>query len=295
MAIACALCVLFPRREWLGFFVPSLMLALPQALWLASGSAMQANRFLAFHVGWDRGERDPLTFWLWNTGVFVPLLLAALLWRNRGRLVPPRLARFYVPFALCFVVPNLLRLSPWIWDNVKFLFLWWVASAPLVAALLARLLRSGPVPRVAGVLLFFVAVLAGALDVWRVALPVRSYVLLDPEALAVAERIAEVTPPRAIVLHAPNYASPVPLSGRRSVLGYEGHIWSQGLHAGRRAELIAVAYQGVAGVDDLLRNLGVDYVFVGPQERQAYKVDEAFLARLPLVIDGPTYRLHRVR
>jgi hypothetical protein len=139
------------------------------------------------------------------------------------------------------------------------------------------------------------AVLAGMLDVWRVALPVRSYLLFGPAALAVAERIAEVTPPRAIILHAPAYNSPVPLSGRRSVLGYEGHIWSQGLDQGRRADLLKDAYEGREGAESTLRQLGVEYVFVGPQERQAYQLGETFLDRLPVVIDGEAYRLHRLR
>jgi hypothetical protein len=294
VAIAGALAFLFPRRGWTWFFVPALLLALPQAFWLASGSGMQVSSFLALHVGWDRGARDPLTFWLWNTGVFLPLLTTALAWRAGGRLVPPRLARFYVPFAMCFVVPNLLRMSPWIWDNIKFLFLWWVASAPLVAALLARMLRSRWPARAAGAVLLCAAVLAGALDVWRVVRPVRSYVLFPPAALEAAERVAAATPPRAVVLHAPAYDSPVPLSGRRSVLGYEGHIWSQGLDKGRRAELLAHAYQGGATVEDLFP-LEAGYLIVGPHERQAYRVDEAFLARFPVVFEMEAYRLHRLR
>ena len=90
-------------------------------------------------------------FWLRNTGLLIPLLVAAFVWRGDGggRLVPGRLARFYVPFALCFVVPNLFQLSPWIWDNIKFMVWWHVASAVLVALLLARLWRMGPWPRVA--------------------------------------------------------------------------------------------------------------------------------------------------
>jgi len=295
MGIACVLALLFPGREWLAFAAPSLALALPQVLWMARGSAMQGGRFFAFHFGWDRGARDPVTFWLWNTGVFLPLLAAALLWRRGGRVVPAPLARFYAPFVFCFVVPNLFRLSPWIWDNVKFLFLWWVASAPLVAALLARLLRGPALARLAGVLLFVAATLAGVLDVWRVALPVRAYTIFPSAELAVANEVAALTPPRALILHAPTYDSPVLLTGRRSVLGYEGHIWSQGLEQGRRAEQIADVYQGGTAADEVLRLLGVDYIFVGAQERQAYPVNEAYLARFPIVAYGAAYRIHRAR
>jgi hypothetical protein len=293
MAIACALALLFPRREWKAFFAASVLLAIPQVAWIARGSAMQAGSFLGVQIGWDRGGTDPFSFWLRNTGVFIPLLAAALALRRR--LLPPLLARFYLPFAACFVLPNLLRLSPWIWDNIKFLFLWWTASAPLVAAVLARLLRGRPLARAAGAVLLLAAVLAGALDVWRVAQPVRSHVVFSPAALATAEQLAALTPPRALVLHAPTHDSPVLLTGRRSLLGYEGHIWSQGLAKGRRAEMIRHVYEGRPAAAELLGEMGADFIFVGGQERAAYAVDESFLGRFPLVADGGSYRLYRVR
>src|SRR5207247_1319712 len=78
-----------------------------------------------------------------------------------------RLARFYVPFALCFVVPNLFQLSPWIWDNIKFLVYWLAASTPIVALLLAHWWRRGAWRSAAAVALVLLT-LAGSLDVWRV-------------------------------------------------------------------------------------------------------------------------------
>jgi hypothetical protein len=295
MAIAAALAVLFPRREWIRFFAAALALAVPQALWMASGSAMEAGRFLAVHVGWDRGSRGTVSFWLWNTGVFIPLLAAALLWRRGGRIVPGRLARFYAPFACCFVVPNLLRLSPWIWDNIKFLFLWWVASAPLVALVLARLLRGRTWARPAGGVLLAAATLSGALDVWRVARPVKTYLVFPAAALAAADEIAARTPPRALILHAPAHDSLVLLTGRRSLLGYEGHIWSQGLDKGNRPETIARVYAGGPGTEAAMAEAGADYVLLGPQERHEYRVSGEDWRERPLVLESGEYRLYRAR
>ncbi len=49
---------------------------------------------------------------------------------------------FYIPFLLCFIIPNLVRLAPWDWDNIKILIYWFVGSLPFVALLLARLFES---------------------------------------------------------------------------------------------------------------------------------------------------------
>jgi hypothetical protein len=115
LALGGALAVLFPRwRRWSRFFAAALILAIPQVLWSASGSALQTRSFLGWHLGWDRGDAHPVWFWIYNTGLFLPLLLLAV---ARHRRLPPGVLRYYLPFALCFVVPNIVRLSPWIWDT----------------------------------------------------------------------------------------------------------------------------------------------------------------------------------
>ena len=219
-------------RAWAAFFAASLVVALPQLWWVTRGSDVQTGTFFGWHFGWHRepgaGPENVFWFWFKNTGFFIPLLVAALLWRERlqvaappashhaaprGRtssrqaggaaragagsarkgkntaraqgtaaaeraaeppaterasevgqaaagagqaaearsLVPFKLLLFFLPFTLCFVVPNLVKLAPWEWDNIKVLYYWFVAAVPLVALLLARLLRGpGRVMRVAG-------------------------------------------------------------------------------------------------------------------------------------------------
>jgi hypothetical protein len=128
-------------------------------------SAVDAGSFFGWELGWDHGQDNPIYFWFKNTGFFIPLILAAVLYKSEGYLVPRRLLLFYLPFTLCFIVPNFLKMAPWIWDNIKVLYYWWLASAPLVALLLAKLWEGGRIRKVAAALLFVVVTLAGALDV----------------------------------------------------------------------------------------------------------------------------------
>jgi len=44
-----------------------------------------------------------------DTGLFVPLLICAILWRGKDYLVSRRLLLFYLPFTLCFVIPNAVK------------------------------------------------------------------------------------------------------------------------------------------------------------------------------------------
>ncbi|MBC7931894.1 MAG: hypothetical protein H7Z38_15140, partial [Rubrivivax sp.] len=129
-------------RPWLAFAAVASVIAVPQMLWATRDSGVRAGQFFGWEFGWDHGTENIAWFWLKNTGVFIPLLVAALAWRAGEPVVSRRLLFFYLPFTLCFVVPNVYKLSPWVWDNIKILLYWWIASAPLVALALARLWRS---------------------------------------------------------------------------------------------------------------------------------------------------------
>lgn len=292
LATAACLALLFRRgRAWGMFFASALLLAAPQLGWLIRGSSVQAHSFLAWQVGWDRGGQNPVWFWLLNAGLFLPALGVALIW---GRRVARPTILFSLPFLLWFLIPNLVRLSPWIWDNVKFLIYWQVASIPLLAGLLARLGGRGWPGRVGAAVLAVALMGSGGLDVWRVASGAIDQPIFDRDALAMADAIAEATPPQALVLHAPSYNSPVLLSGRRSLLGYPGHIWSQGLDAGRREEEIRLMYQaGPAGVALLARHQ-VRYLLVGPQEWSLGSLNEAWLGRLRKLAERGPYALYEL-
>jgi len=287
-----ALLALSQRRlaVWRPFFLAALSLGLPQVIWLARDSSLSAGRFLAWQPGWDSGGRNPLAFWAVNAGLFIPLWLIGLA-RTQGLA-----RRFSLVCALLFVVPNLLRLSPWIWDNVKFLFFWLLCAAPLAALPVAALWRAGGLARRAAAAgLVAVTTLSGALDVFRVVSRQIELTIFDAAGVALAEEIARRVPPRALVLHAATYDSPVYLSGRRSLLGYPGHIWSQGLTAGEREAEIARIYSGAADALDLLRRHQVDFLLIGPQERRALQLNDTFLSRFPIVASEGPYDLRAVR
>src|SRR5262249_12234545 len=144
-----------------------------------------------------------------NTGLFIPLILVAVIIRGRDYLISRRLLLFYLPFVLCFIVPNVLKMAPWIWDNIKVLFYWWVASAPIVALLLSKLWKEGAIRRAMAAVLFVCLTLAGALDVGGIALRSVEYRIFDEDGVRFAEFVKENTAPRALIVHAPVHNEPV--------------------------------------------------------------------------------------
>jgi hypothetical protein len=294
MAMAACLALLFgPRRAWGAFFTAALLLSLPELLWLMPGAGAQARSFLGWRLGWDRGGNNAVWFWLKNTGLFLPLLAAAA-WRAKAAPDLGRLLRFYLPFTLCFAAPNLVRLAPWIWDNIKVLFYWYVASVPLVAWLLSRLWQRGGKQRAAAAAFFAALTLAGGLDVWRAVSGAAQYREFDRQGIAMAEQIIERTAPRSLILHAPVFHSPVFLTGRRSLLGYPGWVWSRGIDYAPREEEIRRVYSGGLEARAVIGRYRVEYVLIGPQETAAMPVDEAYFARYPKAAEAGAYRLYKI-
>jgi hypothetical protein len=282
-------------REWFAFFVVASVIAIPQMWWSTHGSAVNASKFFEWHFGWDRGEDSAIWFWFKNTGLFIPLLLAALLWRGNEYLVKKRLLFFYLPFTLCFIIPNLMKMAPWVWDNIKVIYYWWLASAPLVALLLARFWRQGRWWRPLAALLLVAVTLSGALDVAAISFKSTEYQVFDRNGLRFAELIREETEPRSLVIHAPVHNHPIFLSGRRSLLGYPGHIWTHGLEFAQRESEIRQIYSGSAAAERLLRDYEIDYVIVSPLERNNLSVNDRFLTKLQKVGEVGAYQLYKVK
>ena len=283
---------------WLLFAAAASALAVPQMLWATRESAVNAGQFFGWEFGWAHGQTNVVWFWIKNTAVFIPLLVAALVWRGAG--VSRRLLFFYLPFLLCFVVPNVYRLSPWVWDNIKVLLYWWVASAPLVALVLARLWRRGGAWRAAALALLLMQTAAGGLDVWRAASGAVERRSFDPAGVAFAEVIKRETSPRSLILHAPTYNDPVYLTGRRTFLGYPGHVWSHGIDYTPREAALKRIYTGTADAPALIERAGIEYAVVGPLEREELRkhglaVNESFFARYRKVGEAGGYRLYKTK
>jgi len=296
MASAVCLALIFRAawREWVVFIAVALLVALPGILWLARPGGINARSYVDWQPGWDHHEHNPVLFWLANTGLFIPVLLVALLWRRGNIALPWRLVKFYTPFAFCFIIPNLFKLAPWVWDNIKVLFVWYMASAPLVAWLLAKWWEQKSAwrwfaPVVLGTMLF-----AGGLDVLRVLSGVTEYREFDPPGIAIANAISSRAAPGAVVLHAPTYNSPVFLTGRRSLLGYPGWMWSRGLDYSQRSAEIERIYSGEPDADALLRRYRVEYALVGPDELASSRVNARFWEQHATVAQEGPYRLYKI-
>ena len=295
MAVAGCIALIQRRwRDWILFFLAASLVALPQMWWSTHNSSVDAATFFDWQLGWDRGKDNPVWFWLKNTGLFIPLILAAILWLGKKRLVSRRLLLFYLPFTLCFIVPNLVKMAPWVWDNIKVLFYWWLASAPIVALLLARLWHQRGLRRTLAVALFVCVTLAGSVDVATIVLSSAKYQVFDRPGIQFSEIVKRETEPGARIVHAPVHNHPVFLTGRRSLMGYPGHIWTHGLEYNQREGEIKRLYAGGPEAGGLLGKYDIKYAVLGPHERNVANANDQFFSSFTKVGEEGGYRLYKI-
>ena len=270
-------------REWWWFFVPALVIGLPTLVWMWPPAAISycgdspVFMGICFQPGWLAPAnlyRDGPTlataifvwFWIENTSLLIPLMIAAHFLRGWFATDFPR---WFSPMWLWFLVPNLFVLQPWAWDNTKFFIFWALLGSILVAGLLAGMLRRGRASVIAAVTMMVLFGLSSSLDLYRASsFNVSSVQFTDPEGLRVAGWVREHTSPTALFAVADEHNSPIStMTGRRVLIGYPGWLWTYGLPdwqtKGADNKLIL---GGDSSTPGLVRKYGVDYVMIGPQE-----------------------------
>jgi len=270
------------RREWLAYFVPALALGIPVLLWMwppvnNNGCGGSAIHGYCLEVGWlsyTDWQRDGVIyfpvdfvwFWIKNLSVFIPLLIAAHL---AQRWVPVAFAKWFAPMWLWFLVPNVIVLQPWEWDNTKFFIFWALLGSIVVGGLVAAIIRRGPGGLVVASVLLILLGLSGTLDLIRASdAGVSSYEFTDTKGLQVADWVRQNTRYDAVFAVADEHNSPIPtLAGRRVMSGYPGWLWTYGLHdfVKKQADEAAIL-RGDQNTADLVDRYGVSYVLIGPQE-----------------------------
>ena len=299
------------RRQWLAFFVPALVMGLPILAWMwppantslcGDGPALHGY---CFELGWlsyldwqHDGAiwfgRDFVWFWIRNTSVFIPLLIAAHFVRGW---FPTAFPKWFAPMWLWFIVPNIIVLQPWDWDNTKFFVFWALLGSVAVGTLLARMLQRGLGPAVAAAVLLVLLCLSGALDLARASdFSLSSVEFADTGGLQVADWVRSHTSPDAVFAVADEHNNPIPtLAGRRELIGYPGWLWTYGLpdyvQKGADEKLIL---DGAVSTPALLKEYRISYVMIGPQELARGASRAYWDEHATLVYDNGEYAVYRV-
>jgi hypothetical protein len=285
----------FPSRGWVAFFAAWIAVAVPQ-LWIQQGGGPGAAGAIRFHPGWVDGPDAWWWFWLKNLGAFVPLLGIALFDRQLFSRPASRMLWAFMPV---FVAGNLVAFQPWDWDNSKVLAYWFLAACILVAAALTKMWRESPAAPVRWFLIATVLTmtLSGLLENLEQLLGRDRRLLLTREEVGLAETVRRETDPHAIFAAGLQHNHPIPmLSGRRVLMSFPGWMWSQGADTKQREQDLRAILTLSPTAKELIESYRVDYVVIGPNEKEKLGADlEGYRRGFPTIARTDSYDVFDVR
>jgi hypothetical protein len=299
------------RSEWVVFFAPAVLLGVPVLLWMwppaiqgFCSDQVMVGRF-CIQPGWlsyadwhSRGliyfPTEFVSFWIKNLSMFVPLLIAAHILH---RWIPTGFGKWFAPMWLWFLVPNVVILQPWDWDNTKFFMFWALLGSILVGGLLAAMFKRGPGLAALAAACLVVLGLSGAADLARASdFSVSGIEFVDTRGVQLADWVRQNTSPEAVFAVADHHDNPIPtLAGRRVMVGYPGWLWTYGLgDFTQKGFDEALILRGDPTTPALVRKYGVDYVVIGPQEISAGASRSYWEQHGNLVYNNGEYAVYRV-
>ncbi len=240
-----------------------LLIGIPPAaieIYTASGGFSGGAAF-SFLPGWLQGEH-PWQFW-WNNFGILPLLWLILIFLPSVYRDPSARCILFAA-SLAFICCCFFSLSPWAWDNTKFMIWGYLAIAPLLWKFLLR-----PLPCSLRTTLCVVLFFSGAIALLG-GLRSPGHTLISLAELRNVEASLDSLPPLSRFATSTDYNHPVALCGRKRVAGYEGHLWSHGLPYQPVLDKLNRLMNGESDWQSLARELKVDFIFWGPREESRY-------------------------
>ena len=214
-------------------------------------------------------------FWLTNFGLWVPLALGLVglcawrIWKGKWRWGerPPADIAFVIAAVVIFAFGYFVQTAPWDWDNLKLMIWGYFLILPF---LWSDIIGRWAFPeRAATCLLLFgsgFVTLLGGLTAGHPGFGLIERARLDHIGTALRP-----LPVEARFATYPTYNHPVLLQGRKVVLGYPGHLWTEGFDYGKANDQLTALMNGAANWRDAAKALGVRYIFWGQDEKTNYQ------------------------
>ncbi len=214
-------------------------------------------------------------FWLTNFGLWVLLSLALIalcgwrVWKTGWRWgrKPPADIAFVLSAVVIFAIGYFVQTAPWDWDNLKLMIWGYFIILPFLwSDLIGR--WALPERAVTCVALFasgFVTLLGGL----TAGHP--GFGLIDRARLDAIGTAVRPLPIEARFAAFPTYNHPLLLQGRKVVLGYPGHLWTEGFDYNEPNRQLTALMRGAPNWREAAKALGVRYIFWGRDETSNYQ------------------------
>jgi hypothetical protein len=174
---------------------------------------------------------------------------------------------FVIPAAGIFLFALFVKTAPWGWDNTKLIIWAYFICLPF---LWRELIAKWSIPiRVGVCLLLFTSGFVCLIDGLEVGTP--GFDIADRTEINAVATVVRDIPIKERFAAFPTFNHPLLLDGRKVVLGYPGHLWTQGFgDYGKVDQQLQALMLGVPDWRERARALQARYIFWGREEDRAY-------------------------
>ncbi|MDO8414249.1 MAG: hypothetical protein Q7S51_10730 [Gallionellaceae bacterium] len=271
------------------------------------------SNFMHWLPGWQATERSVNWLWFWfkNWGVLPVLAVAGLIWLIRTQDTARKKGAWLfvlLPFFVIFALVNLVSFQPWSWDNTKLLTWATLGFAGLSAYCIVQLWQHGmrvfsshtgkPILAVLMVDIAIVSVLlcttSGAIAAYRVArIDMHRHAMFSVEEMELAAWVTSNTAADSVWLSSDHHHNWLALTGRQIMMAYRGWLWSHGYSYSKQEQDIQRIYS--TADPQLLKDYRINYIVVGPNERETWKADSAVFAQhYPVIKSSSNYLIFKI-
>lgn len=168
--------------------------------------------------------------WLHNAPLFIASIILLLCIAQKRS--------FAAALAILFFAANMVKLSVWEWDQIKFFCALYLLTLALWSTQSSKSARRWQFA-------LLLAMIPSVFECIQTLADYKKNEIYPKELVAAAYNVRLKTEANAIILAAPNHNSPVTLTGRKLFSGYDGTLYSHALNYQKRNELVSNLEQAI--------------------------------------------------
>ncbi len=238
-------------------------------------------------------------FWIYNTGIFLPLALAGIYFTgcfSKG-------ASYLKPLAYSgltlFLVALFFNIQPYYYDNLKLFTYSFLLLAPFAALGLEKIAGLHKLLYPVAVALLAVQCASACLDLNSLRSHIQTTTFFNADEFTLAEEFKSIRKsPDSLVLIGSGHNHWVPcLAGNPIVMGYPGWLWSWGINYVSRERQVQAILMGKPEAQAAIQALHFDYVIVRKNEEIDRKpINHDFLkTQFQLLRDKSGWEIYSIR
>lgn len=246
-----------------------------------------SSSFIRFLPGWYAAEDGVNWFYFWwlNWGI-TPLVWLVATFKLIKEKNEQILLSFSLGGLLIFMLVNLVIWQPNIFDNTKLLAWSSLTSSLSIAWLLGQNWQKNQLKKIAVVLIFFLIICSGLIEIYRVArIDLHSHLMYSTEELALVKWTINNTDSSSTWLTSDQHNHWLnSLSGRKHLMAYRGWLWTHGYDYKAVEADMSVMFAQPQSASDLFDKYQIKYIVIGPHEKREWQIDPRELNKIAKLI-----------